>query len=280
MLLMFMAAGRPTLEPHVAEAIQFLRQHEPPEGYFVGFSGGKDSIVTLELVRMAGVKHEAWHSCTRIDPPEVYRFIKEHYPEVQWAYPKGSLWEAIKKKRPPLRLRRWCCDFLKKDPTKSNPLKDRVMGMRAGESTRRAGRPRIDYYKRLKQTVYKPIFEWNEEQVWDFIESRHLPYPKLYDEGFARVGCCWCPFLMANNQTRLIKHMQRWPGIYKAFESTVKSWWKPDLCTNSELFSAFTSADEYLEGYYRGFDKPTKNYPAGSQKVRCLQDALNLKEIV
>ena len=55
----------------VAEAIAYLREHEPPEGYYVGFSGGKDSICTLELCRMAGVKHEAFYSCTRIDPPEI-----------------------------------------------------------------------------------------------------------------------------------------------------------------------------------------------------------------
>lgn len=35
----------------IPESIAYIREHEPPEGYFVGFSGGKDSIVTLELVR-------------------------------------------------------------------------------------------------------------------------------------------------------------------------------------------------------------------------------------
>ena len=51
----------------VAESIGYLREHEPVEGYYVGFSGGKDSIVTLELCRMAGVKHQAFYSCTRIE---------------------------------------------------------------------------------------------------------------------------------------------------------------------------------------------------------------------
>lgn len=76
---------RPSLFPleyMVDEAIDFLREHEPSEGYFVGFSGGKDSIVTLELCRMAGVKHQAFYSCTGIDAPEVVRFIKLHYPSV------------------------------------------------------------------------------------------------------------------------------------------------------------------------------------------------------
>lgn len=76
------------LEELEAEAIKFLQDNEPPEGYFVGFSGGKDSIVTLELVKRSGVKYKAYYSCTGIDEPSVVRFIKEHYPEVEWLKPK------------------------------------------------------------------------------------------------------------------------------------------------------------------------------------------------
>jgi len=45
----------------VATAIDRLREFEPPEGYFVAFSGGKDSIVALDLVRRekAGNMHTA-----------------------------------------------------------------------------------------------------------------------------------------------------------------------------------------------------------------------------
>ena len=85
----------------VAESIDYLREHEPPEGYFVGFSGGKDSICTLELCRMAGVKHKSYYSCTRIDPPEVVRFIRKYYPDVEFLMPKMTFWEGIRKKAPP-----------------------------------------------------------------------------------------------------------------------------------------------------------------------------------
>jgi len=46
----------------VDEAVSFIREHEPPEGYFVAFSGGKDSIVALELVRMADVRHRCFYN--------------------------------------------------------------------------------------------------------------------------------------------------------------------------------------------------------------------------
>jgi len=68
------------LDLMIDEAVEFIRTHEPPEGYFVAFSGGKDSIVTLELTRMAGVKHQAFYTCSSIEPPEVVQFIRQHYP--------------------------------------------------------------------------------------------------------------------------------------------------------------------------------------------------------
>lgn len=144
------------LQDLVAESIAFIRQHEPPEGYFVGFSGGKDSITLLELCKMAGVKYEACYSCTRIDPPEVVRFIRQHHPDVTWLYPQDSFWHMVVKKTPPLRMQRWCCDYLKKAPADAHPLRHRLMGIRAEESVRRASRPRIDTFRH--RTILKPIF--------------------------------------------------------------------------------------------------------------------------
>ena len=50
---------------YIAESIAFLRENEPEEGFFVGFSGGKDSIVSLELCRIAGVTRQRKESMRR-----------------------------------------------------------------------------------------------------------------------------------------------------------------------------------------------------------------------
>lgn len=73
-----------TLEGEVDKvkvAINRLKLHEPPEGYYVAFSGGKDSCVALDLCKRAGVKYDVHYSVTTVDPPELVYFIRKHYPD-------------------------------------------------------------------------------------------------------------------------------------------------------------------------------------------------------
>jgi phosphoadenosine phosphosulfate reductase len=63
-------------------AIDRLRTFEPPEGYWLAFSGGKDSQVIYDLAQRAGVKFEAHFSVTTVDPPELIKFMRANYPPV------------------------------------------------------------------------------------------------------------------------------------------------------------------------------------------------------
>ena len=77
------------VEDKVKNSIEALKTFEPPEGYYVAFSGGKDSVVVKALCDMAGVKYDAHYSVTSVDPPELVRFIKEKYPDVSRDIPRS-----------------------------------------------------------------------------------------------------------------------------------------------------------------------------------------------
>lgn len=104
----------------VQTAIDRLRAFEPEDGYYLAFSGGKDSQCIYHLAEMAGVKFDAHYRITSVDPPELVRFIKRQYPQVALDYPRDkngkviTMWNLIPRKlMPPTRLVRYCCTELK-----------------------------------------------------------------------------------------------------------------------------------------------------------------------
>ena len=125
----------------VDKAILRLQTYEPPEGYYLCFSGGKDSVVIKALADMAGVKYDAHYNISSVDPPELVRFIKDQHPDVIMEHPRDkdgnviTMWNLIpKKSMPPTRVVRYCCAYLKENGGKGR-LK--VTGVRWAESTRR-----------------------------------------------------------------------------------------------------------------------------------------------
>lgn len=66
----------------VKNAVEMLRMFERDDGYYVAYSGGKDSTVLLELMKMAGVKYDVHYAVTTVDPPELVRFIISQFDTV------------------------------------------------------------------------------------------------------------------------------------------------------------------------------------------------------
>ena len=125
----------------VQNAINRLKAFEPPEGYYVAFSGGKDSQCIYHLCEMAGVKFDAHYAVTSVDPPELVRFMMKQYPDVEFEYHRfedgrrKTMWNIIEQHTiPPTRQARYCCSELKETGGKGRVV---VTGVRWAESARR-----------------------------------------------------------------------------------------------------------------------------------------------
>lgn len=226
------------------QTIDRIKYFEPKEGYYLAFSGGKDSIVCKELLNIAEVKYDIHYSHTTVDPPELIQYMRKYHKDVIIEYPKLTMWKLIVKKRmPPTRLVRYCCSELKENGGNKRFV---VTGVRWAESTRRKNTRNIiefdSYGSQSKKAIEKreiflmsdnedrrrmienciikgkhilnPIIDWTDKEVWDFIKLRNLPYCSLYDEGFNRLGCIGCP--MAGKKG-MEKDFKRWPTYKRAY---------------------------------------------------------------
>lgn len=265
-------------------ALARVKQIQPRGGsWYLAFSGGKDSCVIKALCDMAGVKYDAHYRITSVDPPELVKFIKEKHPDVSLDFPRykdGSvvtMWNLIpKKKMPPTRIARYCCEYLKEDGGEG---RDKITGVRWAESNRRKStrsglevsksekwtedknRERLDpdnmdedmvrYCMNSKGFILNPIIDWSTEEVWEFIHRYNIPYCELYDQGFKRLGCIGCPM-----STHRVEELERYPkfkqAYIRAFDRMIEEQnrggvqgihWKASRIDNGELFVEEWSRD-------------------------------------
>ena len=204
----------------VEVAMARLRLHEKEalrlnqEGYYVAFSGGKDSCVVLDLCKRAGVKFTAHYNLTTVDPPEVVQFIRHEYPEVIKELPEKTMWQMIEEKGIfPMRQARYCCKELKERGGKGHYV---VTGIRWQESARRKKRKLVEPCRTGQhgKMFLHPIIDWSDAEVWEYIRTYNVKYCKLYDEGFKRIGCVFCPF---GSKAEKEMWLKRYPQIAKAY---------------------------------------------------------------
>lgn len=231
------------------EAIDFLRSNLNDVAALVCTSGGKDSICIEHLMKLSGLPYTIQSTLTGIDPPQVIRFIRKQYPSCQFVKPKQSFWHLLTTHNPPAGTGRgikWCCTKIKENPSACNPIKHRILGIRAEESPSRKKYGYINIRSDRDQVHYHPIFHWKEWQVWEFIKKYNLPYPTLYDEGFSRIGCVVCP----NHQKHHDLYRNRWPNYFKCFEKYVNVWWHKRQSQGRDMYH--NSPEEFLKDWYAG----------------------------
>lgn len=240
---------RESLRKKIEYSIDLLRKSEklalrldPENGFYLAFSGGKDSQALYHIAVMGGVKFKAHMNLTSVDPPEVIRFVKQQYPDVELIKPKMSIYDmALKKHILPTRTFRWCCAEFKE---MSGAGKVTLIGIRKAESARRNKREEISANikgKRTEETfdqwseheekmiacvggkdkiLVSPIIYWTERDVWEFLnEVVKVPHCKLYDEGYTRIGCICCPM---SNKRQKLKDIKQYPHVKRRWIQTMQ----------------------------------------------------------
>lgn len=181
----------------------------------VGFSGGKDSQVVYDLCKRSGIKFVAYYN-ESFESNVTKQFIRENYPDVVWRRNVCGFFENISKNHGgylPTMEAAFCCTDYKHNPKFVDDCS--VVGIRRAESAQRKKRLPIELKNKtkLKENKHlveeyfsdncvgvgaasiiqlKPIIDWSDEDVWDYIKFRNLPINPEY-KLFKRVGCLICP---------------------------------------------------------------------------------------
>ena len=130
-------------------------------GYYLAFSGGKDSQALYHIAELAGVKFDAHMNFTSVDPPEVIRFVKKSYPEVDFIKPKKSIYQlAVEKQILPSMRVRWCCAEYKENTGAGRVT---LIGIRHQESSRRAKRNEVEISNRKYSGTLEGLDEYRNE---------------------------------------------------------------------------------------------------------------------
>lgn len=163
---------------------------------------------------------------------------------------RTTMWNLIpQKSMPPTRLVRYCCSELKESGT---PNKLAALGVRGGESFKRQGRDvfgvrggtyakatffslnhaeevhresqemndsvwdctLIKSMKKKGSCVVNPIYEWTDNDIWDYIHSENMVVNPLYECGFSRVGCIGCPLATYHGRKREFELYPKYKDMY------------------------------------------------------------------
>lgn len=267
----------------IERSIELIRKAEPlalqysPDGFHLAFSGGKDSMVIYELAKMAGVKFKAHMQVTTIDPPELMKFVRKNYPDVELHRPELNFYKLIVKKGMlPNQIARYCCQYLKERGGEGTVT---ILGIRRQESIKRGKRNEFEisghkYSNTLDQfnidseskvvcvngkdkIMLSPILNWTNSEVWNFIRERGLEYCSMYDEGYHRIGCIFCP--MQSKRHKSIDRT-RYPGIERNIKKSIK------VLMEKGKYPAFENEDDVFDWWVSGVS--TKEYLAQKNQTK------------
>lgn len=247
-----------------AMAIKLIQEFENvslarnPLGYVVGYSGGKDSEVLVDLFIKSGVKFVVIHNHTGLDAPETVYFIRKKFK--QWReqgidcriyYPQKTFWKLCKEKKMlPTRIQRFCCAELKeRNDIPELKFATHSFGVCKTESVKRASHRdsietrntetfgtkshqmfHFDKAEEVKQTsacytnkyfIVNPMAYWTEAEVWDYIYENKIEYNPLYDKGFSRVGCIGCPMAGKHRREEFVKY-PKYRKLYKKLADEIE----------------------------------------------------------
>lgn len=238
----------------------FIEYQDKVDVFYVAFSGGKDSVVALDLVQRA-LPHNCFKVLfgdTGMEFPDTYETVEKikqicAEEKIEFLQAKSKLkpentWQIF---GPPAVTIRWCCSVHKTTPQimqlrevlqKPDFTGMAFTGVRGDESLSRSEYDAISYGgKHSGQYSCHPILEWNTAELFLYIYENGLTFNNAYKKGNTRAGCLVCP--MSQGKHDYMKY-KNYPDDTDLFINKI-------ITTSGKNFSK-ENYDRFVEqGYWR-----------------------------
>ncbi len=162
------------------------------------FTGGKDSIVTLHLIRQmfgGNVPFKVIWIDTSVKFPENKAFVEKMKKLWQLKLYTFKNEDALKDIQI-AHNRDLCCKHLKTEPlmmaVRALGLKALITGERQDEDHNRYAETNLSEWPESLHIKINPIKHFSAEDVWNYIENYHVPYCSLYQKGYGSLDCMPC----------------------------------------------------------------------------------------
>lgn len=161
---------------------------------FVAFTGGKDSLTTLHLVKRVSAKPV---SVLFIDTgahfDEIYSFVDKL--RKLWGFNlKTEKNEEALEILEIAKNKQLCCSLLKakvlSDSIKKYAIDFLFTSIRRDEQETRANDDFITV--KVDHIQVNPVVYFVQKEIWDYIHAYKLPYCSLYDRGYRSIDCKIC----------------------------------------------------------------------------------------
>lgn len=215
---------------------------------YIGFSGGKDSMVLLDLChRVLPLNVPVLYSDTDMELPdsyEVWEVVRKRYYGRPFKMVKASSsaldnWKSF---GPPSQNLRWCCAVHKSTPAiiylrelaKTPSARTLAfVGVRSDESVRRSSYDDIgDGLKNQSQVNAMPILNWGAHELFLYTYSQGLIINDAYRKGLPRVGCLLCPMSM-ERQVDMIRRI--YPVELGQFATVIRNTITREFASENDL---------------------------------------------
>lgn len=190
----------------------YIQYQKKIDVFYVAFSGGKDSVVALDIVQRA-LPHNAFKVLfgdTQMEFPDTYDVVEKieqfcgksgiDFYRAKSRFTPKQTWGCF---GPPATSNRWCCSVHKTSPQiillreltgNDNFTGMAFTGVRAAESLARSEYDTISMgEKHTGQYSCHTILEWNSAELFIYIYMNDLILNEAYKKGNSRAGCLVCP---------------------------------------------------------------------------------------